>query len=75
MNIHASGNYYNKKEYYNVLKCDQCDSFIPLSENGNISGNIIDGNYNKELPLIQAKTNMKCPAYFFDNLYDVNIKK
>ena len=73
-NIHASANYYNKKEYYNVLKCEICNSFIPNSIEGNISGNIIDKNYNRELPLIVASTNMKNPAYDFNTLYDVSIK-
>ena len=72
-NIHASGNYYNKKEYHNVLKCDMCDSFIPLSEEGNIAGYIYNQEYNKEIPFITASTNMKNPAYDFDNLYDVII--
>ena len=73
-NIHASSNYYNKKEYYNVLKCELCNSFIPNSLEGNISGHITSEKYNRELPLIVANTNMKNPVYDFDNLYDVSIK-
>ena len=73
-NIHASSNYYNKKEYYNVLKCSLCDSFISDPKEGNISGNILSYEYDKSLPLISANTNMKCPAYNFDNLYDVVFK-
>lgn len=73
-NIHASCNYYNRKEYHNVLKCDKCDSFIPNREEGNFSGHIF-GDYNKELPLIMASTNMKGPAYDFNTLYDVKINK
>lgn len=71
----AAYNYYDTKEYHNVLKCDLCDSFIPLSEEGNFSGYINDQEYNKELPLIMACTNMKNPAYDFDSLYDVAIKE
>ncbi len=74
-NIHATANCYNTKEYYEVLKCDNCDSFIPNSKDGNFSGIIFDDNYNKEIPLITANTNMKGPAYNFDNLYDIVIKK
>ena len=72
-NIHATGNYYNRKEYYTVLKCNICDSFIPDSRKGNSSGHILNDEYNKKLPLITAKTNMKCPEYNFNNLYDIDI--
>ena len=75
-NIHASCNYYQKKEYYDVLKCSLCDSFIPNSKKGIYDGNI----FNKEdidqtLPLITAKTKRKSPAYEFYNLYDVKVEK
>ncbi len=71
-NVHASGNYYGKKEYYEVLKCSYCNSFIPKSSEGNYSGHIF--NYqNTNLPIIHAKTNQKNPAYLFDKLYDVKI--
>ena len=73
MNIHASCDYYKGKEYYNVLKCDMCDSFIPNSKEGNYDGHIINRIYNKKLPLIRANTNMKNPAYYFNNLTDVVI--
>ena len=69
-NIHATGNYYNKKDYYSVLKCDLCDSFIPNSIEGDYLRHISD-DYNKALPLIQANTLMKCPLYYYNNLYDV----
>ena len=72
-NIHASGNYYNKKEYYDVLKCNLCNSFIPNSKDGNISGIIIDREYDNELPLIKANTMMKSPDYNFDSLCDVKV--
>ena len=72
-NIHATGNYYNKKEYYQVLKCNQCDSFIPSPKKGNSLGLVLNNEYDKNLPLIKAKTNMKCPAYNYNNLYDVEI--
>lgn len=72
-NIHASTNYYNKKEFYNVLKCEICNSFIPNLEEGNVSGYISEKDYNSELPLIVASTTMKNLAYDFNNLYDVSI--
>ncbi len=72
-NPHATSDNYNKHEYYNVVKCDLCDSFIPDDIEGNIFGYIIDGKYDKKKPLIKASTNMKGPAYNFDNLYDVFI--
>ena len=67
---------YNTKEYYQVLKCDSCNSFIPDS---------IAGNYNhwlthiddvdKNLPVITANTIQKCPHYNFSKLVDVVVKK
>ena len=75
-NIHATGNYYNTKEYYEVLKCNICNSFIPISIEGNISGIIFDTNkIDKTLPLIKASTNNKEPIYDFYNLSDVKIEK
>lgn len=73
-NIHAAANYYNRKEYYEVLKCNCCNSFIPLSKEGNISGNILNKDeIDESLPKIIASTNLKSPAYNFYDLYDVRI--
>ena len=56
------------------FECDKCDSFIPLSKEGNYSGHIFDYNsINMSFPLITANTNKKCPAYEFYDLYDVKI--
>ena len=74
-NIHASCNYYNKKEYYEVLKCSECESFIPNSTPENFSGNIYFFNDNENNILIKASTNKKCPEYSFYDLFDVSIKK
>ena len=75
-NIHAAGNYYGKKEYYKVIKCSKCNSFIPNSEEGNYSGHFFnEDDIDKTLPLIIAKTNKKSPAYVFCDLYDVKINK
>lgn len=75
-NIYATGNYYNSKEYYEVLKCNVCDSFIPISKEGNISGIIFDINQiDKNLLLIKASTNKKEPIYDFYDLFDVEVGK
>ena len=75
VNEHASFNYYNSKEYHNVYKCDLCDSFIPIKEEGNWNGTIFDdNNINKRLPIIIAKTNYKIPTYDFCDLFDVIVK-
>ena len=71
-NIHASGNYYNNKEYHEVLKCKLCNSFIPISSEGNYNGTIFDEDkIDKNKPVIKAKTNQKNPVYDFCNLYEV----
>lgn len=75
-NIHATGNFYNTKSYYNVLKCDSCDSFIPVSKEGNYAGHIFKKeDIDKSLPLIKANTNYKNPIYTFKDLYDVVVEK
>lgn len=75
-NKHASGNYYNKKEYYEVLKCNVCNSFIPVCREGNINGIIFDTNkIDVNLPLIKANTNQKNPAYDFCDLFDIELEK
>jgi hypothetical protein len=74
-NIHATGNCYNKKEYYEVLKCSACNSFIPISKEGNINGIIFDTNrIDTSLPLIKANTNQKNPTYDFCNLCDIKLE-
>ena len=73
-NINSTAICYNEKEYYNVLKCSMCNSFISVKEEGNFSGKIFNEKYDKSLPLIKANTNMKSPIYNFDNLIDVIIK-
>ena len=76
INKHASGNYYKQNEYYYVLKCNQCNSFIPDSIEGNYNHNILNNeNIDKSLPIITANTNFKCPHYSFSKLFEVNIKK
>lgn len=75
-NEHSSFNYYKSKEYHNVLKCDSCDSFIPLSEEGNYDGTIFEiTKIDNKLPLITAKTKYKNPIYNFCDLFDVVINE
>ena len=75
VNEHARRNYYEKKEYYYVLKCNQCNSFIPDSVEGNFNHRIFNNeNIDNSLPIITANTNYKCPHYDFSKLFDVNIK-
>ena len=76
INNHASSNYYLKKEYYYVLKCNQSDSFIPEMVDGNYQHNIFneqDVDFN--LPTITANTMSKCPIYFFSDLIDIKVIK
>lgn len=76
INEHATANYYKKKEYYYVLKCDMCDSFIPQSLIGNYNGNIFDEkDVDYSLPIIKANTTDKCPHYSFSRLIDVEVMK
>ena len=75
-NIHASCNNYGKKEYFNVLKCDQCNSFTSLREEGNFLGWIFDSDkIDKTLPLIKANTKKKNMVYTFNDLTDVIVYK
>ncbi len=72
INEHASSNYFGKKEYYYVLKCSGCNSFIPDRIDGNCQHkifNIDDIDYS--LPKITANTMQKCPIYNFSKLIDV----
>ena len=74
-NIHASCNYYNKKEYHYVLKCKFCDSFIPDSKEHNFNARIFaNEEIDTSLPLIKANTNQKNPNYDFSKLTDVEIE-
>ena len=76
VNKNASCDYYKQKEYYYVLKCNKCNSFIPDSVEGNYNHHIFDNeNIDSSLPIITANTNYKCPHYNFSKLFDVNIKK
>ena len=71
-NIHATCNYYNKKEYHYVYKCNLCNSFIPDIKDGNYDGTIFaNEKIDKSLPTIYANTNYKGPQYEFYKLYDV----
>lgn len=75
INEHASSNYYLSKEYYYVLKCNQCDSFIPDSIDGNYQHNIFDlKDVDFSLPIITANTLYKQPIYNFSKLIDVEVK-
>lgn len=76
INEHASSNNYKKNEYYYVLKCNQCDSFIPDIIPGNFNHLIlhpeeIDNSY----PIITANTLQKDHHYVFSKLIDVITEK
>lgn len=74
INEHASSNYFGKKEYYYVLKCNECNSFIPDRIYGNYQHNIFDiRKIDNSLPMITANTMQKCPIYNFSKLIDVKI--
>lgn len=73
-NKEATGNNYNKKEYYYVLKCNKCNSFIPDTIEGNYNHIINKEEINNELPVITANTEEKTPHYSFSKLIDVKIK-
>jgi len=74
VNKHASANYYNKKEYFYVLKCNQCNSFIPDSVEENFNHYILDNEViDYSLPVITASTDYKCPHYNFSKLFDFSM--
>lgn len=74
VNEHATNNYYNKEEYYYVLKCDKCNSFIPNSVEGNYNCYIYNKkNIDNSLPIIRANTIQKSPHYNFSKLIDIII--
>ena len=76
INNHASSNYYLKKEYYYVLKCNQCNSFIPDIVDGNYQHNLFyEKNVNFSFPIITANTMSKSPIYSFSKLIDVDVIK
>lgn len=76
INAKASIGYYNKKEYYYVLKCNKCNSFIPDSIKGNYNHHVLEGKMiDADLPIIVANTNDKCPHYSFGKLVDVKLVK
>ena len=75
INKYASSNYYLKKEYYYVLKCDKCNSFIPDTIDGNYQHHIAyEKDIDSSLPTIAANTMAKNPIYFFSQLIDVDVK-
>lgn len=64
----------DKIQYYNVMKCNKCLSFISIKEPGNIQGCIFD-NISKEqeaLPLITASSKEKTVIINFADLEDVS---
>ena len=76
INKHATANYYGKKEYYYVLKCNSCNSFIPDIVEGNYYHNVFNPDeIDYELPIITANTIRKCPHYSFSKLIDVSVDK
>ena len=76
INNHASSNNHLKKEYYYVLKCDQCNSFIPEIVEGNYQHHIFDEkDVDFSLPIITANTMSKSPIYSFSKLIDINVIK
>ena len=77
VNEKASIGYYNSKEYYYVLKCDKCDSFIPNSIEGNFDHHIFldKEEIDDRLPIITASTMQKNPAYNFRDLKDVLVNE
>lgn len=78
-NIHATGNYYNRCEYFKVLKCKDCISFTSFSEEGNYLGSILGDVESflstNTLPFIYADTMEKNPVYSFNKLENVRLKK
>lgn len=64
----------DKIQYYNVMKCDKCLSFISIKEPGNIQGCIFDNisKEQQELPLITALSKEKTVIVNFADLEDVS---
>ncbi len=54
-------NLINDIRYYNVLKCDRCNSFISIREEGNVQGRIFRelNEQQKKLPLLKCYVNKR----------------
>ena len=71
-NIHAAGNYYGKKEYYKVIKCSKCNSFVPNSEEGDYSGHF----FNRFLQFTSFTSHLAfCPFGHFFSFFVEKAKK
>ena len=66
----------NKREYFNVLKCEQCNSFISNSESNNIQGHIFDKFENKDnLPILVANVSKRNLIIPFSYIKSVQLRK
>ena len=70
-------NFNNKIEYYNVMKCRECLSFISIRKHENVQGHIFREltEEEKELPLITANSNTKYLICNFSDLENVSYEQ
>lgn len=77
--LEVSNNKNNMINYYNVVKCSECNSFKSIKKEGNIQGHIFNTNeIDKRLPRIKAISNSKYIIIEFSKLKKVeyyNIKE
>lgn len=66
--------YYGEKEYYQVLKCSYCNSFISVAKRGNCQGHLSTALTKEQLllPIIKADTMQKHQIYDFNKLVNVS---
>ena len=67
----------HKIQYYNVIKCNKCLSFISVREPGNVQGHIFKAlnELEKALPLITAYSNSKYLISDFADLENVSYEE
>ena len=72
-NIHAImqlRNMNNHLSYYDIMKCEFCNSFISIPKEGAINGFIKDDKYDKNLPMIKLYKSHKYTIGFDDAILD-----
>ena len=60
-------------EFYDVMKCKYCNSFISIPKEGAINGFIKDKNYDKTLPMIKLYRSHKYTIGFDGAVLDLEV--